>query len=151
MRLAIGNDHRGFKLKQELISFIAERGDEYQDFGSYDTAPVDYPDFAQKVAEAVVKGEAKMGILICGSGLGMSIAANKICGIRATLCQDIFTARLARQHNNANILCLGGEVVGPGLAKEIVQIFLTTDFEGGRHATRLEKVAKLESKQCQKS
>jgi ribose 5-phosphate isomerase B len=146
MRLALGNDHRGLKLKQELIALVAERNDEYQDFGSYDTNAVDYPDIAQKVAEAVVKGEVDRGILICATGLGMSIAANKIEGMRAALCYNTLTARLARQHNDANILCLGGELVGPWLAKEIVKTFLTTEFEGGRHIARLEKIKRLESK-----
>ena len=145
MRIALGCDHRGGNLKRAIISLITETGHSYEDFGCYNTAPVDYPDIAQKVAEAVAKGEFGCGILVCSSGIGMSIAANKVRGIRAALCHDPFTACRARQHNDANVLCLGEDVVGQGLVKEIVQTFLNTDFEGGRHAQRLEKIKALEA------
>jgi ribose 5-phosphate isomerase B len=146
MRLALGCDHRGRNLKRLVVDALTERGDDYQDFGSNDTAAVDYPDIARRVAEAVAKGEFKFGVLVCGSGIGMSIAANKARGVRAALCQDVFTASRARQHNDANVLCLGEDVVGPGLAKEILRTFLDTEFEGGRHAVRVEKIRSLETK-----
>lgn len=144
MHIAVGCDHRGLNLKRLVISIITEKGHTYQDFGSYDAASVDYPDIAQKVAESVAGGQFVFGILVCSSGIGMCIAANKVRGIRAATCNDTFSARRARQHNNANVLCLGEDIVGPGLATEIVQIFLDTDFEGGRHSRRLEKVRALE-------
>jgi ribose 5-phosphate isomerase B len=146
MRVALGCDHRGRNLKRLVIDTITERGDAYQDFGSNDTAAVDYPDIARRVAEAVARGEFKLGILVCSSGIGMSIAANKVKGVRAAVCQDVFTASRARQHNDANVLCLGEDVVGPGLAREILKAFLDTDFEGGRHVARVEKIKALETK-----
>jgi ribose 5-phosphate isomerase B len=145
MRIALGCDHRGRNLKRVAIDVITARGDNYQDFGSNDTTSVDYPDIARRVAETVAKGDFRFGILICSSGIGMSMAANKIKGIRAAVCQDVFTASRARQHNDANVLCLGEDVVGPGLAKEIVGVFLDTGFEGGRHIARIEKMRALET------
>ena len=145
MRIAVGCDHRGLNLKLLVISIITRKGHTYQDFGSYDAATVDYPDIAQKVAESVAGGQFVFGILVCSSGIGMCIAANKVRGIRAATCNDTFSARRARQHNNANVLCLGEDMVGPGLATEIVQTFLDTDFEGGRHSRRLKKVRALEA------
>ena len=145
MRVACGCDHRGLTLKQAIMKLAVEIGHECEDAGCYDTSPVDYPDIAQRVAEAVATGKADRGILVCSSGVGMSITANKVRGIRAALCHNAFTARLARQHNDANVLCLGANVLGEGLAEEIAKTFLTTGFEGGRHARRLEKVAALES------
>jgi len=146
MRVALGCDHRGLDLKQKIIGLIAEMGHSHQDFGCYDTTSVDYPDFGRKVAEAVAKGEGfDCGILICSTGIGMSMAANKVKGIRAALCHDTFTARRARQHNDANVLCLGAEVVGQDSAPEIVSVFLDTGFEGGRHIRRLEKIKAIES------
>lgn len=144
MRIALGCDHRGLNLKQAIISFITKTEHSYEDFGGYDTTPVDYPDIAQKVAEAVARGEFDCGILVCSSGIGMCIAANKVKGIRAAVCHNMFTVRRARQHNDANILCLGAEVVGEDSVKEIVQTFLDTGFEGGRHTQRLEKIKALE-------
>jgi ribose 5-phosphate isomerase B len=144
VRIALGCDHRGLNLKQAIISLITETEHSYEDFGSYNTTPVDYPDIAQKVAEAVARGEFGCGILICSSGIGMCIAANKVKGIRAAICHNTFTARRARQHNDANILCLGADVVGQDSVKEIVQTFLDTEFEGGRHTQRLEKIKALE-------
>jgi len=144
MRIALGCDHRGLNLKQAIVSLITKTEHSYEDFGGYDTTPVDYPDIAQEVAEAVARGEFGCGILICSTGIGMSITANKVKGIRAAVCHNPFTARRARQHNNANILCLGADVVGEDSVKEIVQTFLNTEFEGGRHAQRLEKIEALE-------
>jgi len=144
VRIALGCDHRGLNLKQAIISFITKTEHSYEDFGGYDTTPVDYPDIAQKVAEAVARGEFDCGILVCSSGIGMCIAANKVKGIRAAVCHNMFTVRRARQHNDANILCLGAEVVGEDSVKEIVQTFLDTGFEGGRHTQRLEKIKALE-------
>jgi len=144
MRIAIGCDHRGLNLKQEVLSFITEMGHDYHDFGTDDIAPVDYPDIAQGVAQAVAKGEFGCGILVCHTGIGMSIAANKVKGIRAALCYNAVTAKLARQHNDANVLCLGESVVQRDMIKEIVTLFLNTTFEGGRHSRRVEKIAAME-------
>lgn len=147
MQIALGCDHRGLQLKQLVINLITEVGHTYKDFGCYyDTTRVDYPDFAQKVAEAVASGESGCGILVCGSGIGMSMAANKVKGIRAALCHEPFSARRARQHTDANVLCLGQDVVGQDLAREIVKTFLDTEFEGGRHAQRVEKIRTLENR-----
>ena len=143
MRIAIGGDHRGLNLKQCIMKLISEDGHSYEDFGCYTTDPVDYPDIAQKVAEAVTTGNFEFGILICNTGIGMSIAANKIKGIRAALCHNAFSARRARQHNDANILCLGeGQV--QDTAREVVEAFLTCQFEGGRHLRRLNKIRAME-------
>jgi ribose 5-phosphate isomerase B len=142
--IAIGCDHRGLALKEAIISFLQNAGHSYQDFGCYSTDPVDYPDIAQKVGGAVVSGNFDQGILICSTGIGMSIAANKIKGIRAALCHNVFAAQRARQHNDANVLCLGGEDIDTKSALEIVKIFLTTDFEGGRHVQRVNKIRALE-------
>ena len=146
MRVALGCDHRGRNLKRLAMDVLTERGDECQDFGCHDSAAVDYPDIARRVAEAVAGGSFRFGILVCSSGIGMSMAANKVKGIRAAVCQDVYTASRTRLHNDANVLCLGEDVVGPGLAKEILQTFLSTDFEGGRHAARIEKIRDLEAK-----
>ncbi len=146
MQIALGCDHRGLHLKQLVINLITDIGHTYKDFGCYyDTTRVDYPDFAQKVAEEVANGACDCGILVCGSGIGMSIASNKVKGIRAAICHDPFSARRARQHTDANILCLGQDIVGQDLARDIVQTFLNTDFEGGRHAQRLDKIKALEN------
>ena len=143
MRIAIGCDHRGLELKQFIIKLITEAKHNYEDFGSYTTNPVDYPDIAKKVAEAVARGDFERGILICNTGIGMSIAANKVKGIRAALCHDAFSARRARQHNDANILCLAGEKE-QDTVREIVKAFLSTKFEGGRHQHRLDKIKTME-------
>lgn len=142
--IAIGCDHRGFALKELIMSFLQNAGHSYQDFGCYNTAPVDYPDIAQKVGEAIASGNSDRGILICNTGIGMSIAANKIKGIRAALCCDVFAAQRARQHNDANVLCLRGENIDTESALEIVKTFLATDFEGGRHILRVNKIRALE-------
>jgi len=143
MHIAVGCDHRGLNLKQSVIKLIAEAEHSYEDFGCYTADSVDYPDIAQKVGEAVAKGDYECGILICGTGIGMSIAANKVKGIRAALCHDAFSARRARQHNDANILCLGAQEK-QGLIPEIVEVFLTGEFEGGRHSRRVGKIKDME-------
>ena len=142
--IALGADHGGYALKEVVKEFLRSEGYEVLDVGTFDETSVDYPDFAEKVARAVLAGEAQRGILLCGTGIGMSIAANKIPGIRAAHVQDPYSARMARAHNDANILTFGGRVVGPELAKEIVRAYLTAEFEGGRHVRRLEKIRTLE-------
>ena len=144
MKIAIGCDHRGFKLKRKLMELLTEMGHTYHDFGSYDTNPVDYPDIASKVAGAVSRREFDRGILVCGTGIGMAIAANKFPGIRAALALDTFLARRAREHIDANVLSLSAEETPEEKAKEIVQAFLATEFEGGRHLRRIEKIGEIE-------
>lgn len=141
-KLFIAADHAGLALKAKLVQKIAEHGYEVNDLGTDSEASVDYPDYAADVAERVQRGEG-IGVLVCGSGVGMSIAANRFSGVRAALCSDPFTARATRQHNDANILCLGARVVGDGLAEEILRVFLETPFEGGRHQRRVEKIERL--------
>ena len=141
MRIAIGSDHAGFPLKEEIRQALAAEGHEVEDFGVHSLERVDYPDIALRVARAVAAGEHERAILICGTGIGVSITANKVRGIRAAVCTDCYMARMAREHNNAQILCMGGRVVGPGSALEIVRAFLESEFLGGRHATRVEKIA----------
>ncbi len=145
MRIALGCDHRGLNLKQAIASLVSGEGHSCEDFGCYDATSADYPDFAQKVAEEVAGGGFDRGILICSTGIGMSMAANKVKGIRAALCYNPFTACRARQHNDANVLCMGSDIVGQGLAEETVRTFLDTEFEGGRHARRLDKIKALET------
>lgn len=147
MRIAIGSDHAGFNLKQLLATHIESLGHAVTDFGCPDTTPVDYPDVATPLSRAVAAGEYDLGILICSNGVGMSIAANKVKGVRAALCHDPFSARRARQHIDANILCLGSWCIGEGVAREVVEAFLTATFEGGRHERRLEKVRALEEQE----
>lgn len=143
--IAIGCDHGGYALKCEVIKHLTERGIEFLDFGCGGET-VDYPDIAEKVCAAVTDKSAERGILICGTGIGMSMAANKIKGIRAAVCGDCFSARFTRLHNNANVLCMGARVIGAGLALQITNEFLDTEFEGGRHAVRVDKIMKLEEK-----
>jgi len=143
-RVAIGCDHRGFALKQAIMPFLQKSGHSYQDFGCYSTDSVDYPDIAQKVGEAVSYGNFDQGILICSTGIGMSIAANKIRNIKAALCCNAFAAKRARQHNDANILCIRGEDIETDSALEIVRTFLVTEFEGGRHIQRVNKIRAME-------
>ena len=145
-RIAIGSDHRGYFLKQALLPMLEERGHRHQDMGCHNEEAVDYPDVAEKVARAVANGEADYGVLVCGTGIGMSIAANKVPGIRAALCSDPMSARMARQHNDSNVLCMGGAMVGECLAREIAAVYLSTGFEGGRHARRTKKISRLEDK-----
>lgn len=142
--MAVAGDHGGFVLKREVLRFLKERGIKYTDYGCFSEESVDYPDYALQVAEKVASGEYDKGILCCGTGIGMSIAANKVHGIRAALCHDTFSARASREHNDANILAMGQRVIGPGLAVEIVRVWLESGFEGGRHARRLEKIKSFE-------
>lgn len=144
--IIIGSDHGGLNLKSALNSYLSRRGIQVTDAGTNDASSVDYPDFGQKVAEAVIAGQAELGILICGTGIGMSIAANKIPGIRAALVTDVFMARMAREHNNANILVLGGRVLDEQKACDLVGAWLDATFEGGRHQGRLDKITALEQK-----
>lgn len=144
-KLIIGCDHGGFFLKKELIEYLQKSGFDCIDVGTFDTASVDYPDYASKVCEKVLSEKGTKGILICGTGLGMSIAANKFNGIRAAVCTDEYMAEYTRRHNDANVLCLGARVIGPGLAVSITDVFLKTDFEGGRHTRRLDKIREIES------
>jgi len=146
MKIAIASDHGGFELKEYLKEAIEESGFTYEDFGPNSKDSVDYPDFALQVAEAVAKGEFSRGILVCGTGIGMSIVANKIPGVRAALCHDTFSAQATREHNDSNILALGERVIGRGLAGQIVKIWLKTDFQGGRHQKRIDKIREIERK-----
>jgi len=146
MKVAIGSDHAGVELKNELISILSEMKMECLDLGTNGPQSVDYPDFGEKVAREVSEGKADRGILICGTGIGMSIVANKIPNIRASLCNDLFTAKMSRMHNDANVLVIGGRIVGKDLAKEIVRTWFTTEFEGGRHANRLTKIKLIEGR-----
>lgn len=145
MKLAIGSDHAGYSLKNHLISCLQAEGHEPVDCGTFSADSVDYPDIALKVAESVLK-EHIPGVLVCGTGIGISIAANKVPGIRAAVCQNLYTARLARQHNDANILALGSRITAPELAWEILKYFLETEFEAGRHQARIEKIFAIEKK-----
>jgi len=146
MKIAIGSDHGGLRLKKEVIKHLEKKNIEVRDYGTYTEDSCDYPDFAEKVAEAVVTKEYDYGILICGTGIGISISANKIPGIRAALCSDTFSAHATREHNNANILAMGERVVGTGLALDIVDAFLGSTFEGGRHENRVNKIMEIEKK-----
>lgn len=143
--IAIGCDHGGFELKKPVIEYFEQNGIEYRDFGTDSAESVDYPPIAAAVARAVASGECEKGILLCGTGIGMSLAANKIKGIRAAACSDHFSARYTRLHNDANILCLGARVIGSGVAVELTDIFLNTAFEGGKHARRIEAISKIEN------
>ncbi len=147
MRIAIGGDHRGGKLKELVIRILEGHGYDYNDFGCYTEEAVDYPDIAVQVVEAVAGGEYDRGILICGTGIGMCISANKVRGIRAAQCYNAFTAKRARQHNDAQICCLSAEQ-GKARVPSILEVFLTTEFEGGRHIPRLNKIKEIEDKQC---
>lgn len=145
--IAIGSDHGGFELKQEIMKHLSEKGLEYKDYGTYTTDSCDYPVYGEAVARAVAGGECDKGILICGTGIGISISANKVRGIRAALCGDCYSAEYTRRHNDANILALGARTTGSGLALKIVDTFLETQFEGGRHARRVALIAELEEKE----
>ncbi len=140
MKFFIGTDHAGFEIKPFVIEYLEKKGIEVEDLGTYSTESVDYPDFAHKVANAVLENPGTMGILICGTGIGMSLAANKHKGIRAALCHDYYTAEMSRRHNNANILCFGARVVGKGVIESILDAWLSHEFEGGRHQRRVEKI-----------
>lgn len=145
LKIAFGCDHAGVELREAVVAAVQALGHELVDFGTYSRESVDYPDFAEKVAAAVQAGECQFGILVCGTGVGISISANKVSGIRAALCGNEYMARMSRLHNDANVLALGARVIGPGLAQEIVTTFLQTKFEGGRHQCRVEKISALET------
>jgi ribose 5-phosphate isomerase B len=147
MRIAIGADHAGFPLKQHLVSTLEELGHDVDDHGTDSEESVDYPEICAGVGQSVVDGEADRGIVLGGTGQGEQISANKVKGVRAALCHDLFTTRLSRQHNDANVLAMGARVVAPALADEIVELWLSTDFEGGRHAERLAQIAEIEARQ----
>lgn len=144
MRFAIGCDHAGLSLKNQLLHRLRELGHDVHDYGTHGTDSVDYPDYAGLVARAVASGEADQGVLICGTGVGMAISANKVAGVRAAVVSDTFSARATRQHNDANVLCMGERVVGPGLALDILDAWLGASFEGGRHQRRIDKIHALE-------
>ena len=147
MKIGIGNDHSALEMKKEIIAFLEEKGHEVVDYGTNSAESCDYPVYGEVVARAVAAGEVEQGILICGTGLGISLAANKVKGIRAAVCSEPFTAKMARAHNNCNILAFGARVVGPELAKMIVEAWLNTDFEGGRHQRRVDLIMEIESKE----
>jgi len=145
--IAIGSDHGGYELRQEIMKHLSELGLEYKDFGTYTTDSCDYPTYGEAVARAVASGECDKGILVCGTGIGISIAANKVKGVRAALCGDCYSAEYTRLHNDANIVALGARTTGAGLALKIVDTFLSTEFEGGRHARRVAMIADIEEKE----
>lgn len=146
MKVAIASDHGGIHIREEIKNLMNELQIPFEDFGCECSTSVDYPDYALPVAEKVAKGEFDRGILICGTGIGMSIAANKVKGIRCALVHDVYSAKLTRQHNDTNMLAMGERVIGPGLAREIAQTWLTSEFEGGRHQNRIDKIAEYEGK-----
>jgi ribose 5-phosphate isomerase B len=142
--IAIGSDHAGFELKREIISYLECKGLKYKDYGTYCTDSTDYPEYGEAVGKAVASGECENGILVCGTGVGISIAANKVKGVRCAACSETFSAEMSRLHNDANIIAVGARVVGVGLALKIVETFLNTGFEGGRHARRVDKIMAIE-------
>ena len=144
MRIAVGADHAGYRLKEHLASFLEHRGHQIEDLGTSSEDSVDYPDFAAAVGGKVAAGEADQGLLVCGTGIGVAIAANKVDGVRAATCNDLFTATKAREHNDANVLTIGARVIGVGLAEDIVRTFTETDFGAGRHQRRVEMIRALE-------
>lgn len=146
MKVAIASDHGGIELRKTIIELLEEKGIEYEDFGCECETSVDYPDYALLVAQRVAAGEFDRGILICGTGIGMSISANKVKGIRCALVHDVYSAKMTRLHNDSNVLAMGARVIGPGLAQEIVNIWLDTEFEGGRHQKRVDKIKEYEAK-----
>jgi ribose 5-phosphate isomerase B len=150
MKIAVGCDHAGFELKEDLRVYLRERGVEVLDLGTPEGAPVDYPEIGMAVAEKVSTGAIPRGILICGTGIGMSLVANRFRGVRATLCHDLYTARMSREHNDSNVLVLGGRLLGKGIAREIVGIWLEAEFLGGNHQRRLDQIARLDEK-CRKA
>lgn len=144
MVIALGSDHGGFELKQAMMGHLKQKGIEFRDFGVFNSDSADYPDIAVALAEAVARGDYEKGVLFCGTGLGVSIAANKVSGIRAANCNDVFCAQMSREHNDANILTMGERVIGPELAAQILDVWLSTEFAGGRHARRVEKIRSYE-------
>jgi ribose 5-phosphate isomerase B len=144
--IAIGSDHGGYALKMEILAHLKERGLAFKDFGTYSDGSVDYPDYGKAVGKAVVSGECDRGIVICGTGIGISIAANKVRGVRCALCGDCYSAEMSRRHNDANVLALGGRVLGVGLALKITDVFLDGSFDGGRHSCRVGKIMEIEER-----
>ena len=144
MRVGIGSDHGGFELKEYIVEYLRENGIEYRDYGTNSPDSVDYPDYGKKVADGIISGKIDRGIVVCGTGIGISIACNKVKGIRAALCSDTYSARMSVEHNDANILALGGRVLGRDLAIEIVSTWLNAEFKGGRHGRRIEKISGME-------
>lgn len=144
MKIAIGCDHGGLEHKNAIAEHLKERGFEVLDFGIYEQISVDYPEIAKKVCDSIVSGESDRGILVCGTGIGMSLAANKVKGIRAAACSEHFSAKYTRLHNDSNVICLGGRVIGVGTAIELVDLFVDTEFEGGRHQRRVDKITEIE-------
>ena len=146
MKIAIGCDHGGLEHKNAIAEHLKTRGFEVKDFGIYEQVSVDYPDIAVKVCDSIVNGECERGILVCGTGIGMSIAANKVKGIRAAACSEHFSAKYTRLHNNSNVICLGGRVIGVGTAIELADLFVDTEFEGDRHQRRVDKITEIEKR-----
>lgn len=147
MKIAIGNDHAALELKNHIVDYLIKEGHEVVNFGTDTPASTDYPIYGARVAHAVANGECERGVVICGTGIGISISANKVKGIRCALCSEPVSARLTRQHNDANVLAMGARIIGPAMAEEIVHTFLTTEFEGGRHSRRVDLITKLENGQ----
>lgn len=147
MKIAIGNDHAALELKNHIVDYLVKEGHEVVNFGTDTPASTDYPIYGARVAHAVANGECERGIVICGTGIGISISANKVKGIRCALCSEPVSAKLTRQHNDANVLAMGARIIGPAMAEEIVHTFLTTEFEGGRHSRRVDLITKLENGQ----
>ncbi len=145
--IAIGSDHGGVVLKESIKEFLKQNGYEFKDFGTKPGEPMDYPDIAETVANSIVSGECEKGILVCGTGIGVSIAANKVKGIRAAHATDVFSAKMAKEHNDAHIICLGERITGPGLALEIVKAYLEAEHLGGRHGRRVDKITAIENRQ----
>ncbi len=144
MKVGLGSDHGGFELKEEVKKHLEKKGIEFVDYGTYSEESVDYPDYGKKVGEAVVSGDCDKGIVVCGTGIGISIAANKVKGVRCALCSESYSARMTRKHNDSNVLAMGGRVLGVELALDIVDTWLNTEFEGGRHAKRVDKIIAIE-------
>lgn len=144
MKIALGSDHGGFALKQDVIKYLESKGIEHKDFGTYSTASCDYPVFGEAAAKAVASGECDRGIVICTTGIGISIAANKVKGIRCALCSEPLSAEMTRRHNDANMLAMGGGMINKNMAERIVEVFLNTEFEGGRHQRRIDIISKIE-------
>ena len=147
MKIGIGNDHVGYEMKDAIINHLKERGFEVVDYGAYSAERCNYPIYGEKVANAIVNGEVDLGVLICGTGVGISLAANKVKGIRACVCSEPYTAKLSRMHNNAQIIAFGARVIGPELAMMIVDEFLNAEFQGGRHAERVALITEIENRQ----
>lgn len=145
MKLGIGSDHGGFELKEQIVEYLEREKIDYIDYGTYSTESVDYPDYGKKVGEAIMSGQVDKGIVICGTGIGISLAANKVKGIRCALCGDTYSARMSREHNDANAIALGGRVLGRDLAIEILSVWLKSEFAGGRHQRRVDKISEIEA------